>query len=1029
MLNRSNIFLLLFIFIIGNAQLVKSQLLQGGIPFIQNYDKEDYKTSENQHWAVIQNKEGLTFFGNNEGLLIFDGVNWELLELPNKSVVRSLAIDSQGVIYVGGKNEFGKLTGNAELGYNYISISDSLPQKDKSMEDIWRIYVNDSDQVFFQSIASVIIWDQSNFKVIYPKDKFHLSFFVNNTFYVNERIAQGLQIYDEGTLKPVTNAEALTGFSTYEILPYSNTELLIVTRSNGTLLYNMTTGLLAENIKWNDTNAVLKKLRVFSAKKYDDDTYLFGTLKGGLVLVKNGEIEQILNKNLGLIDNTIWALFIDRNKNLFLALDNGISYVALNSPVRLFDQSMGVNNGVLAIEKYNNQLYLGTINGILTNNVQNKFSEVGNDIGFVWQLITIDNELYATTYNGLLKRNKKGEFIRIGPPVFVWKVVVLKHYPNKVIAGTRDGGLLLFERTDQGLVYLDKIKGFNRSSRWIEEDSKGRIWVSHYNRGLTLLSLSNNADSVISIKHFSAENGLPSNTNNYVFKSSKHSNQLGIIIGTENGVFAFDETQNQFKEIEQLKRIKSKKFLNQYIEYNSNKSVYQYGEHIGVVHFNNDTISEIISKPFSFFASNFCDVIKPISSDEVLFGTTKGVYYYNATKVKTDNNTGFDLVFRKLMLGNIRHSSYTGTIEASYDNNTFIAEFALPFYTHNKSTEYQYKLDGYDTNWSNWSTTRYKEYTNLREGNYKFMVRSKNINQDKSQIKNFEFKINPPFYRTVIAFALYIITAIIFIWLIVVFNLKRIKKEKKQLQLIVDERTSELSTQNIELKKLHKEKDDILNIVAHDLRSPFNHIKGLIHLLTIDNSLDKGQMEYVSKIENSIAQGNQLIRDLLDVSAAQQDTRLNYQKVAIQGLFDELQSKFLRRVKEKEQQLIFNLESNVKSIETDYLLLLRLLENLISNAIKYSANKKLITVSVTSDQESAIFSVKDQGPGFTKKDQQLMFQKFQKLSAKPTNNESSTGLGLSIVKIIANKLGATITVNTEVSKGAEFVIRLPKANS
>ncbi len=1029
MLKNKVLLFLLLVLIIGLTNPVSAQFLSGGLPDIQNYDKEDYKTSENQHWAVIQNKEGLTFFGNNEGILIFDGANWELLELPNKSVVRSFAIDSSGVIYVGGKNEFGKLTGNAELGYNYVSISDSLPEEDKRMEDIWHIYVTDKDHIIFQSFASVIVWDRTDFKVVYPQDKFHMSFFVENAFYVNERNNRGLLMYVNDTLRSAPNGVALANFSIYAMLPLSNTDMLVITRSNGTFFYNKKTGVLKRDKSWDATNHLLKRHNVFSAVKYDDETYLFGTLRSGLIIVKNGKIHQILNKDFGLIDNTIWSIYVDGSKNLLLALDNGISYVTLNSYVRLFNQSSGVSNGVLAVEKHNNQLFIGTIKGILSNKSPDKFSEVGASNGFVWQLITIDNDLYATTYNGLLKRTNKGDFIHIGPKEYVWKIIVLREHPNKVIAGTRDGGLLLYERTANGLRFLKKIKGFDRSSRWIEEDNKGRIWVSHYNRGLMLLTLSNDADSVLSTRDFSIENGLPSNTNNYVFKSARFAKHLGIIIGTENGAFTFDDTKDRFTKIKALDKIIGERFLSQYIEYDGNKAAYQYGEHIGIIHFKNDSITDLTLKPFSYFSSNYCDVIKPISSDEVIFGTTTGMYYYDAKKINKEAiSKDFDLVFRKLMLGNKKYSSSSSSIEVPYGDNTFIVEFLLPFYNHNNSTEYQYKLKGFDETWSDWSTTKYKEYTNLREGDYEFLVRSLNINQDKSEAKSFNFKILPPIYRTISAMVLYITISIIFIWLIVIYNLKRVKKEKMQLQLIVEERTSKLSLQNVELKALHEEKDNILNIVAHDLRSPFNHIKGLIHLLTIDNTLEEKQMEYVSKIESSIAQGNQLIRDLLDVSSVQQDTVLNYETVSIQKLIDGLQSNCLSRANIKSQQLLFNIDTNIKSINTDHLLLHRLLENLISNAIKYSEIGKLVTVSVNGGDDSISFSVMDQGPGFSKEDEALMFHKFQKLSAKPTDNESSTGLGLSIVKIIANKLGANIKVNTTVAKGTEFIVEIKSDN-
>nr|WP_282036285.1 ATP-binding protein [Saccharicrinis aurantiacus] len=103
-----------------------------------------------------------------------------------------------------------------------------------------------------------------------------------------------------------------------------------------------------------------------------------------------------------------------------------------------------------------------------------------------------------------------------------------------------------------------------------------------------------------------------------------------------------------------------------------------------------------------------------------------------------------------------------------------------------------------------------------------------------------------------------------------------------------------------------------------------------------------------------------------------------------------------------------------------------MLNNLISNAIKFSEKGKHIHLTVLESGDFVSFKIKDEGPGITEEDQKLMFKLFQKLSARPTNGESSNGLGLSIIKKLTDKLHGQIKVNTKIGEGTEFIIELPK---
>ena len=235
-----------------------------------------------------------------------------------------------------------------------------------------------------------------------------------------------------------------------------------------------------------------------------------------------------------------------------------------------------------------------------------------------------------------------------------------------------------------------------------------------------------------------------------------------------------------------------------------------------------------------------------------------------------------------------------------------------------------------------------------------------------------------------------------------------------------------IGEQKEELVKLNKEKDGILGVVAHDLRSPINNIKGLTQLLqSIDLKKDEPK-RYFDLINTSIERMHQLISDLLDISNFQntEDISLNVEEVSIDALLRELYEVASKNTEPKQQKLTMDSTKGLV-ISTDRFLLWRLLENLVSNAIKFSPKGKAISVGAKKVDNAIEFTIQDEGPGFSEEDKLKMFRKFQKLSALPTGGESSTGLGLSIVKMIVDKLGGSIRVESKIGEGSCFYVKIP----
>jgi signal transduction histidine kinase len=234
-----------------------------------------------------------------------------------------------------------------------------------------------------------------------------------------------------------------------------------------------------------------------------------------------------------------------------------------------------------------------------------------------------------------------------------------------------------------------------------------------------------------------------------------------------------------------------------------------------------------------------------------------------------------------------------------------------------------------------------------------------------------------------------------------------------------------LSRRNQELSELNNEKDTLMSIVAHDLKSPLNSISGLVNVMEAEGDLPEHHKEVVGMIKDSTRAGLEMITDLLDVNALEAGTKPEYSNFNLGELLeDKIQSfQILANTKGISLTLDNSINGPVVS-DRDYFS--RMLDNLISNAIKFSPGPSLISVLSARREGYIMITVKDQGPGFSEQDKNLIFQKFKKLSARPTGGESSNGLGLAIVKTLVDRLNGKIELKTEAGRGSEFTIMIPE---
>lgn len=241
----------------------------------------------------------------------------------------------------------------------------------------------------------------------------------------------------------------------------------------------------------------------------------------------------------------------------------------------------------------------------------------------------------------------------------------------------------------------------------------------------------------------------------------------------------------------------------------------------------------------------------------------------------------------------------------------------------------------------------------------------------------------------------------------------------------VEKQKDEILQKNQELLNLNNEKNNLIGIVAHDLKSPLNQIRGLVTLMkTTVPDIPYEAAEYIEMIEHTSERLSEMIGKILDVEAIESKTlNLEMERLEVSKVVSSLVDQYKHAADEKEIALQCFVQPAFVFADAGYLL--QVLENLLSNAIKFSPRQKSIYITVTTDGKSTRCEIRDEGPGLTEEDKKKVFKKYQKLSAKPTGNETSTGLGLSIVKRFVEAMNGTIGCESQAGEGAKFFVCFP----
>ncbi|MDX8337558.1 two-component regulator propeller domain-containing protein [Draconibacterium sp. IB214405] len=757
-----------------------SQVKRIGIPNILNYPKSEYKAGT-QNWGVAQDPDGFMYFANNDGLLRFDGKNWDLFNVSSTSNVRSVCIDDDGVIYIGMDNDFGIFNPTSDNGPVFTSLIDKLPEEVTETDVIWKIYSTQYGMVF-QSYQYLFIYNNGKINVIKPERAFYYSFYINKRLFFHEP-GVGLFEYINGFVNKVPWADELKDHEIQSMVSFFDNHLLIGTAQSGWFEYR--NGSLK---KWNvPANVQTEKDVLYYAVKLDGNNLAIGTILNGLIIANSdGEIIQHLNRKNGLQNNTILSLCKDRSGNLWLGLDNGIDYIELNSPISYTSGSEDIGTGYCSVI-HDNLLYMGTNQGLFTkpfspngeNNTES-FKIIPGTEGQVWSLKVLNGQLFCGHNVGTFLINDRTPQL-ISEEPGAWTFIQLKEDPEYAIGGNFSG-LSLYHFENNRWKFEQKINNFYESSRFLTEDKNGKIWISHGARGVFRVTLNGQKDSVAEVKLYGAKDGLPNDLNNILIKADE-----SWYISSVNGIYSYNESSDRFIEDEKMNLLFQNCGRVKYLDKDVHGNYWFIAENnTGVLLLNDDGTYTRITTPFKQLINKLVrewEFLYVYDLDYVIFATEDGFAHYSS-RVVASYNQPFKSFISKVDVPNsdtvIFPRNDDELLEFPFQKNAFRFHFSAPFYQNPEQLMFSYFIDNYSDSWSPWSSDNYRDITNLPENEYTFRVKARNSFDVVSEEASFSFVITPPWYRSKQAVYIYIFFVFVFVVIIAFIINKRFERSKRK---------------------------------------------------------------------------------------------------------------------------------------------------------------------------------------------------------------------------------------------------------
>lgn len=953
-----------------------------GFRFFKNYRPEDYGLNP-QNYCILQDKWGVIYLGNNAGLLTFDGISWDSIDVPGRTV-RSMAVDKTGTIFIGGNSKIGLLEREIDGSLRYASLLSYIDESKQDFGNVWKTHATE-EGIYFYTAQYLFRWNprQKQMDVWHPEPgcRFNAAFNCDGKFFVHQR-GVGLMQVDNNSLNLIPGNETFASVKIYMMAPCDNQKLLIGTRANGFFLYD-----------WKETkpfpteaDVYLKKNQLYHGIKLTSSPgqFALATNRGGLVIIDSkGTLKQIFNTDSGLLVNNMNSVFEDFQGNLWLSLVKGISKIEYVSPFSIYDERSNLRELVLSVVKHHGELYTGTTSGLyfLESPFSHSFKHVSGITTNCWSLLSTGDSVLAATTHGVFQVDGKNKSIKVVLDTYSNYLHPSTRNSNRIWVGSRSGLFSIYLSSRNGnqtqWVLESRVEDITDDIITIVEDENGNLWLGTLTEGVLKVDLPIDGKGKAPIKtgsltpkvtRYDTLHGILSKEV-HVFTAAGH-----VMFATRNGIFRFNDQTGEFTPDDTL----GKEFAGG----EHGRGMFRMTEdqykniwfHSELRNFqaiaNEDGTYSINRKNFLRLPFSQVNTVYPDPNGRIVwFASNYGLVRYDK-EFKKDYHQDFTTSIRQVAVNGVprlfapddgkdetHHNKQSGIPIFLYNERNLQFQCAALFFEGESETQYQYFLKGYDEDWSGWALKTNVDYTNLGAGTYTFRVRAKNIYENISREAQFQFKVLPPWYQTWWAYVLYAAAALFAVFLLLKWRSRKLVLEKEKLEHVIRQRTQEIEDKNRQLqeqseklKEMDKIKSRFFANISHEFRTPLTLILGpLEQMIAACGETEKETKRKLTLMLRNAQRLLRLINQLLELSKLDSGKmKLQAVKTDILSFIKGITDSFQLLARQKELDLVFHADAEAENIilYIDPRKMEDIMSNLLLNAVKFTPPGGKITVTI-----------------------------------------------------------------------------------